>query len=862
MKHVFRSLFFAALCSTAGASGNRALDVNPLNFSNRADCARDSKTPTKSVFFIADTLDVGKSLLRTGDLMARPDSFTAEGIRRYRFTLQSLAKLVAEKLLRGEIPLLNSKYPGFKELSAQCKDGCDELDDLIAAAWTGSTEGQKLAFKAPRLACHEVKDFGALYPHLLEGKPSKDSLESLGKSMTSGGLHLAECAIDNPSDLSVSFYQFDLRSIDDETWSRVGFDFWASFNVYYSWAFRHSPEAKQMALDFHALFRQVNLEELSFFFSNGCASISRPECSKDFLNTNSLRELSRVSDDSDLAKLQVFNPSPDFEHDAILRQDDGLGREDLAFDQHENATEWAKSFKDNMAKTRGFIRLKLSQALSQMKFIRRGLEDRLVTDLKAQLEAVKGSTSAERAEAYTFCAELISATDREISFIRPKLAAMTDYAAIWNYTRAVHTDVEADIDWSLSRFAPELLAVCERLHDEKVWSEADHPEAKFFSPWYQSFHYKKVEESPASDPSAKAYLVLRNGQSRKTETFCATAFECGKKLVASLIDLKVSSDHAASLLSLDGQIKQIAATSSMSERVACKMYDPWAQSKRAGFEFLKDLVLAGVSTATVVPFYVDVSLAQRKVTSLQEIIKDGKVYYNPKFDRRALQRSLIVDFGPLLGAPCAIGVSGDGRIRPPSYLAFEGITLQSCRDNERINVTAESPEEVENAVRRLSGCFTCTISLASTVTSAGVLNPVVRPFFYVIRGVVKLVSHLRSPEDIPRSWSVNPNAVARAYKLNGDAIPKSCVRKLARGEECIKSDCAENISVALDTHLGLIPDQVSVVLGGLTRVRSGDRNFVVRTPRLSCSTKEFRAQDFVPAPSVSVSAPDSVVVVD
>ena len=311
MYRFFFSLCILSFLSIAQAKESRTLDINPLNFSNRADCARDSQKPTRSVFFIADTLDVGKSLLRAGDLLSRQDTFTAEGIKRYRFTLQSLSKLVAEKLLKGQLPLLNAKLPEYSDLVDSCKEGCYEMDQLVAEAWAGRLQGERLNFSGSHMSCHEVKDFAALYPHLLDSKPTKDSLKALGQSMTAGSEHLVECNIDNPGDLSVSFYQFDLRHIDQKLWDKVGFDFWSSFNIYFSWAFRHSPEARQMALNYHGLFRQVNLEELSFFFSNGCNSLGRPECSKDFLNTNSLRELSRVSQDADLAKLQVFMPSPD-----------------------------------------------------------------------------------------------------------------------------------------------------------------------------------------------------------------------------------------------------------------------------------------------------------------------------------------------------------------------------------------------------------------------------------------------------------------------------------------------------------------------------------------------------------------------
>ncbi len=843
MRRLFFGLCTLSILAIAEAKESRPLDINPLNFSNRADCARDSQKPTRSVFFIADTLDVGKALLRAGDMLSRQDTFTTEGIKRYRFTLQSLSRLVAEKLLRGQLPLLNSKLPQYRDLMETCKDGCEEMDQLVSAAWAGKLQGERLNFPDSHLSCHEVKDFAALYPHLSQSKPTQETLKALGESMAVGSENLVECGIDNQGDLSVSFFQFDLRHLDEKQWNKVGFDFWSSFNIYYSWAFHFSQEARQMALNYHGLFRQVNLEELSFFFSNGCHSIARPECSKDFLNTNSLRELSRVSQDADLAKLQVFKPGPDHEHDDILRQDDGLGREDLGMDAHESATAWAKNFKDNMAKTRGFIRLKLSQSLTQLKFIRRGLEDRLLSDITAELEGLKGADKAKRAEAFTFCAELTSATDREISFIRPKLAAMTQYESIWNYSQSIHSEIEADLEWSLTQFAPQLLTLCEKLRDDKVWGEEDHPGPEAFSAWYQSFHFKKVLEATPREATA-SYLVLKDGQSGKVETFCMTALDCGKKIISNLIDLKISSDYASSLLSLDGQIKNISATTSMGERYACKMYDPWAQSKKAGFEFLKDMVLAGVSAATIVPIYVDVSLADKKVSSLQEIIKDGKVYYNPRFDRRAVQKTLIIDFGPLLGAPCAIVVSADARVRPQNYLAFEGITLQSCRDFERITVQAESPEQIGNAVRKLSGCFTCTISLASTATSAAMLNPVMRPFFYVIRGVVKLVGNLRSPEDIPRSWTVNPNAVARALKINGGEIPKSCVRKLSRGEECIRGTCASNIATSIGKYLKVIPDEISIVSGGLSLVTAGERTFSVETPRYNCAGHSFRIEDF------------------
>ncbi len=855
---------FALLVSLSSYAGwevspppAKYLELNPILFSNRAECALESKRPTKSVFLVADTLDIGKALFRLGEARRLPESFSSEGVRRYRYTLFTLSRLVLKRLLDGQLPLLDARNRDYQDLLAHCRGGCQEIDDYLARVWHSAADGGRSgeATQTNHVSCYALDSFSSLFPHLAVKKPDRDVLKDIAEAVHNHPENAKSCTDALTGDLSVGMYQLDLMNLNDEDWSRRGFSVWQSFNVYLSWAFRNSPESAQLALNYFPVFRQVNLEELTVFFSNGCRSMTNPECGKDYINTNSIRDLARIDSTQDLSKLELFSFFPENDpRDRITDGDFDVNDDRLGFGRHESATAWAKNFKDNLAKSRGFVRVKLSQALAGLKLIRNGVGDRLTAEFAGH---GRGTLSEDqRKELYLACSEMKVAMARDISFLRAGLEKLLQNDTLWNYTRSIHESTGPDLDWFVNEVAPKVLEECNQLSKLKLWENDERPANAFFSPWYQQYVFKKVQKPDAPLTIAGApFLSFHNGQTRKQETVCQTPATCVRSLLVALIDLKISSDFASGLLALSEDIKTPNLTNPLAEKVACRAYDPWAQSKKAAYDFFQDMLLAGLSTAVVTPIYLDVSVLQKKVASLDELVKDGKVYYNPKFERGHIQRSLILDFGPLTGTPCAIGVSGDTRIRPPSYLAFEGVTLQSCRDRSRNTLSADSPEDIRTSSRNLSGCFTCTISLTTVASSAAAYNPITRPFFYVIRGVFRLVNNLRSFDDIPRSWEVDYNSVYRSWRRHDGRILSSCARKLMKGEECLVNSCEENIVANFEKFYGLYVTNLRVISGGVSEISTLAGTYQLRTPRLSCAGLKLKKSDFALVSAPAAPAP-------
>ncbi len=831
---------------------SQMLDLNPIKFDNKARCALESRKPTQSILMIADTMDIGKALLRTADALKLPDEFTSQGVIKYRYTLFSIAQLVAKRLLSGTLPLLNKDYALYESVRSFCKNGstCNQVDMLVESAWQQIAAGTYQKFSNQHYSgvkCFSVKEFGGLYPHISSAKPTKDTLEDIAKAVHDYPKHVSVCSEDLKEDVRVGIYQFDLDVTNIKEWEAKGFDFWSSFNIYLSWAFRYSPEAKKLAGNYHKIFKQANIEELTLFFSNNCLSMSNPECSKDYLNVNSIREFAKVDQASDLSKLDVFSLSPERSKESVIDPNNVDVRDDLNMNDKEDAVEWAANFNENLAKTRGYLRFKLTQGVSLLKLIKNGVGDNFELKLAQYFQSgtrfVKGDARLD--ELFLVCSEFKISQDQQVSFLREGINNIGNYRDILSYSSNISSEAAAHLGWFRDQISPKILKLCSDYEQAKFWDNKARPENKYFSPWYQQYVFGKVEKRETElNLNSSRFFTIKNGQTASEEVICHTPVSCVRKILDSVIDLKNVSDHASGILSLNDHFKTPQLTSPIAEKAACGVYDPWAQTKKTAIDFMQNILLAGLSTAVITPIYLDVTVANRKVVSLDELIKDGKVFYNPRFSKKSLQKSLVVDFGPLIGAPCAVGITGDTLIRPPNYLAFEGITVQSCRDSDRSVINAYSPADINSSTRKVSGCFTCTLSLTSVASGAGLVTPGIRPFFYLIRGAVGLFKNLKSPDDIPRSWELDYNSVYRSWRRNDGVIPESCTKNLISGGDCLPDACEANLAISFEREFKTYAAKVTARPGDYSEILTLTKRYLVDTPRIGCGSASFKKAHF------------------
>lgn len=865
MKSLFLSLLFLTSAQAAewvhAPTTTEYLDLNPLRFTNRAECARDSKKPTKSFFILADSLNAGKALYRIGRRVDAEDSFSVEGVRRFRYTVFSLAKIISERLLKGELPLLKAGVTEFDLALKSCdgKSACPAMDALIASVWESSSNLRRPQFLAgqggSRVSCHSLKSFSPLEAHLYGVKPDREALDRVAEAVHKHPELMQTCDESlEEEDLKVGVYQLDLRHVSDEEWDEKGFYYWNSFKLYFSWAFRFAPEVTHLAGVYDNVFRSIDLEESVIFFANGCKSMTAPECGKDYLNLSTLRSLARSQGNGELSKLDFFDTIPDGSTTGVKDpQQPTVNTDVLDLGGYSSAADWANNFRENIVKTRGYLKLKLTKSVSNLALIHGALGDELLSGLDAHTSQALEHEDRESylRELYVTCSEFRVAFDEQTSFLRQDLQKLRSEPRLRDVTNIISNESMSALDWAFETAAPGFLAYCDELQKNGTWENFSRPSNALFAPWYQEYvfdtkakedHSLKIVDHLKGKPLLKIKTSLGNSDSN---TLCTTPAHCGRIILTSLLDLKAFSEYASGFLSFDEGVKAPALFNPMSERLACRSYDPWFKTKKTIADLMQDIFLAAVWSFVPSPVYVNLELQQKKVVSFNELIKDGKVYYDPRFDKKRVKASLMADFGPLLGAPCAVAVSNSRQPAPMSYLALEGITLQTCHERGSNDIQVYGPDEIESNRSEGTGCFSCTISLSSVGSSVSNFSPGVRPFVFLVRGVVRLIQNLRDPHDIPRSWEVKPNQVYRSWRKHG-SVYSSCKGKLRKGKECMSNTCEANIASAFEEGHQKYIEDMTIYLGGEAEinVKGEEGLYAAKVPRFGCALKTFSKEDF------------------
>lgn len=856
-------------------TSNHWLDLNRLRFTNRASCAKDSRRPTESTFILVDNLNLGRSLLRLSKRIGKNGEFTKNGVYRFRYTVTALTKLIAQELMHGELPLLptgpeSTFLPTYSNILKECAKEvghCAQLDDYIRKIWEtrkgqghsniDNFTGVQFLTKSPepRTSCHYLKQFSPLEAHLYGTKPDVDTLEEIAKTVHKNGDYLTSCDdFNSQTDLKQAIYQLDLRFLNSEEWEKKGFHFWHSLKIYLSWAFRESDEAMQMAYPYGEFFKNIDLEESIYFFSNGCHSLELPECSRESLSINSLRFLAQSADRKELAQLDMFSYTPQGPSSDIVRNDrPDVNLDILDFAEFESGDAWASNFRENLERSRGFVKLKLSKAITSLNLVQEFLGvQKILNDLEKQKNRLisNGMNSEEdaiyRQELYYLCSEFRVAMDEKLSFLRKDLEFLRQQTTINSIsTSLTNKDLNQLISYT-SELSNAVINHCDSLEKSKIWSEPFIVDKKGLAPWYQEFARINQNVAPhdLSNDLVKHRVPLLTLKDKKN-VICISGAHCARKSLSALIDISASLQYIEGLLNLSGKIKSPDLVNPYAERVACRAYDPWGKTKSTIFDFLQNIGMAAVSAYVPTPIYVDVKLANRKVISFNQMVKDGNVYFDPKFDKRKIQATLVADFGPLLSTPCMVTVSGDPNARPTGYLYLDGITTQACHQRENNNVNAYGPADVQSNDSNVTACVSCTISLVNIASTASTYNPAIRPLFFLLKGVVGLVSNLKDPHNFPRSWEVDPNRLYSSYRKFG-FIPKSCARRIRDDKSCLKAYCETNIVETFESNFKKYVSDVTIIKGGKSKIwiNGCDEPVLANIPYFGCATTKLQKKDF------------------
>jgi hypothetical protein len=328
--------------------------------------------------------------------------------------------------------------------------------------------------------------------------------------------------------------------------------------------------------------------------------------------------------------------------------------------------------------------------------------------------------------------------------------------------------------------------ICLKLDGNGYWNTSLEVKKEGFASWYQQLTTQKNNltfERIVSNHfiPLKPVLKFKGGV-----VICYSAIHCSRILLDSMMTIS-SLAKSMSTLSSKRSVLSTNMSNPFSSHMACGAYDPWAKKNKLIFEFFHDLIQGVAFGLLPSPVYVSADLEQKKLVSFSSLIKEGKVFYDPNYDPKKVNLSLIADLGPLAGIPCALSISGS-KMNPLEYYAFNGISFSGCHKNSNVEIEANNAEEIRSSGSGRNYCAACAINLQTMSSSVSSLNPVLRFSFFLIKGVTRLFSNLRDPHDLHRNWSLSSHQIALSYRYHGE-ISDQCAKDLIKGRSCFPKRC-------------------------------------------------------------------------
>ncbi|WP_412474040.1 hypothetical protein [Halobacteriovorax sp. YZS-1-1] len=813
-------IFWVSLSTLAGTKWNewKNLDLNDLDVElskvqlrNRASCAIDSKKPTRSMFIFLNNTIAAKAAYRLANRTGQDRAtITKELIRDFRNKTTRLTQEIHEKLLSGQLPLLphldseNNIPVKYRTMLKECygKLQCPQLNYYIENIWTSSHRlkhrlydsfedsnyfNSKYIKDSNTYKCLKVKKFGPLQANLFGQKPSIQDLNRIAKQLSDIGETVDECrmdGIDTLENLQVAGYQFDIKNIKERYWDKkVGFDYWNSMKLYFAWAMKN---LKVENTKYENIIRNSNTQDYILFSPNGCRSDIMPTCNNKRLAENSFREFSRRNFEKEALELDILSPiSEGVQNDLLKDPFANVNKDILDLGSYDDADAWIQHIFKNQTQTKNYVKNKLIDALTFYTLVRKRLDPKEVRDqLDFYFRNLDGNIIKN--DLYYLCAEASVISDDIFSFTKKHIEGLKGTELIDNldilFTDSPYNKI---IDY-YKELMDETRSYCKGLKQKEIWDESFEIEYEGFHQWYidktradQSFetfpdkHYE-------SDALSQDFIIYKNG-----DIICRSISHCLRKSIISIIETSRATYYGDLFWKSKFSQPSSDLFNPYAERVACKVYDPYFKTKQVMTRFVSDIGQGLMSWFTPGVLYTRVSLTPGYVTSFNKMIEDGQIEFNKEYEKSKVNVELITEFGPLIGVPCAVSITGSNK-SPTNLYHFRGISVGACVDRQGGDIIANSGSDIsDKQTDGVAACAACRINFEGISNTLTYFNSKLGPFFYIARALYSLYQGLTDFDNIPRRWELDLNKLKTTYQRYGE-IPKSCRSTLLNGRNCLK----------------------------------------------------------------------------
>lgn len=779
--------------------------LNPIELNNRSSCAKESRFPAKTSFLFLNNTNVAKAAYRFAKVTDQNSSkVTKDIIIKFRHKMIKLYMEVHNNIVTGKIPLLpvisEKSYvpPEFNSITQSCyeKKRCHELDTYLESIWNAKGKVTSLLqvdnfhlkdsffsntqkSNNENINCVQLSKFSPLQAHLYGAKPDRKVLNQIVTSLYEQEENISSCLSSKIDNLAVGTYQFDIKNIENKYWKKVGFDYWNSLKLYLSWAFRNIEifDAKS-----ERILMNTDISDALLLASNGCRSIEAPECSNDYIAKNVVRDFSRKDFEKNAEELDILKPIVNGAQDNLL--DDpftAVNTDILNFADYENSTEWLKNIYDNFSKTKSYLRHKVVSAVNFYHILKHKVQaPRVIYDLNAYYKNKNLNNPLYKNDLYFMCSEVNLAAHENFGLALDQIDLVKDSSFLNSHQIGFSSVDMREVYQTFKWIIRDTIDFCNSF-DKEFWVGKDIDESGH-SAWYllkTKPETKSRRDDILSSINDKPYLSFKNSKT----PLCHSPSDCVRKSVEYMLDLSRAVHYSATFWNGKNSIRSSELFNPYAERTVCKVYDPWYKSKSIMTKFVSDISQAAISYFTPGVLYSNFSLKPGYVTSFNKMIKDGKILFDKKMSKQKIIKDLAVEFGPLLGAPCAVSISKD-RSNVQDLYHFVGVSVGLCSNSENSQIDVYSAGDIRvNEPDKGGACFSCRLNFESISNSLSFFDVTLGPAFYMVRAFVRLFKSYKDPHNISRSYNVDFDKLIETHRRYG-IIPEKCVKKLRKGKSC------------------------------------------------------------------------------
>lgn len=743
---------------------------NWVSISNSAQCAADMKTPSDSIFLAFNLRNSGIILNNLAkQTQQNQESYVALGLKHMKVKLNILSNIILQKLNRNELSMISSK---------------NQIDkNLILNDNPVDSRGQY--FESSQ--CYQVNQINNTYSNLFLRGISQKTLEEMAIQFTDIKTPLKCNTEQIKSDLDLyPIYNIDLKIKDQKNWKTYGFDFWQSYKIYLSWAWKNHSIDSLKASSFEKLSLLIPIEEQLMILSNGCKSVERPECNSDYISSTELRTLFSTK----RKQLELSSSSLEMK-DFIFENNDSLDssiKENIAKKSGDQT--WIKDFQKarlGFASQFSDYLFKANKLFGMANQIKTA---KLESDLK---QAVQLPENLE--EAHYLCSEhRLLMHEQPLSIFKFDLEHLKTNGHLLNQYLSFGMKVN-EIYEQYVQFSKHVTQACNQL-DEKQINEMDSKWNNYKS-WYKNFlnRYQVIKaamEVESQEASKDEFIDQR--PKNYIQGQCVNVIDCYRNFIESVVQINKVLLHSKSFLG--NELISPPLFNERAEKVACQFYDPFEAAKLNKKKLWTDIGSSFLFGWTALPIYLNLNYTPSKIVSFNKLIQDGHIQFDPEFDKGQVSKTLSLSLGSFIDIPCSINISEVGEdlgSGMDSQYIYKGLSLGACQGSKHESITSPTGSvDVfrKNPEKDFQMCGQCSFNFEK-VSRIKALN-----VFAPLRVGIMLASSLERYYNVKNNEIINPTeytvslkALLETYQKNNKTIPQACVPMLAKGLSCQSNIC-------------------------------------------------------------------------